>query len=153
MNTSPSLWMQKSQRSLPSKNHPDKRNSTIILSIVKNVFSFFVRSNITYSGARSRKYPLIWSAFSCDFFLFGGTPIRMPGLPRPLKPRLLHQVHMLQTQPTIRIRRPLFEVPPADTERWKIEVLRMETRLIPTRYTCYVITIHLSSLIYLSSEF
>ena len=142
------------QQSLPSqKSSGQKTCSTINPFNCEECVFFFVRSNITYYGARSRKYPLIWSAFSCDFFLFGGTPIRMPGY-KPRKLRLLHQVHMLQTQPAIRIRpRPLFEVPPADTERWKMEVLRMETRLIPTRYTCYVLTIHLSNLIYLCSEF
>ena len=87
-------------------------------------------------------------------FPFRGHTYSDARVTNPINSRLLHQVRMLQTQPAIRIRpRPLFEVPPADTERWKMEVLRMETRLMPTRYTYFVITFHLSSLICLSSEF
>ena len=128
-------------------------NYSMILSIAKNVFSFSSgpTSHIMGPGPENIHWFGVHSVVTFSFS--GGHLFGCPGY-KPLKPRLLHQVHMLQTQPAIRIRpRPLFEVPPADTERWKMEVLRMETRLIPTRCTCYVITIHLSNLICLSSEF
>ena len=118
-----------------NKSSGQKKCSIIILSIGKNVFSFSSGPTLHIMGPGPEN--IHWfGVHSVVTFSFSGAHLfGCPGY-KPLKPRLLHQVHMLQTQPAIRIRlSPLFEVPPADTERWKMEVLRMETRLIPTRYT------------------